>query len=115
VNKTETRVTLLFGLNATLLLTSEQKQMIRQKLSGRINQEGILKVVSQKARSQSMNKALATERFYALLEAALAKPKKRIATKLSKAQKQRIEKRKKRHSEKKQMRRKDTWKKWKEE
>jgi ribosome-associated protein len=100
-------VTLLFDVDGSQLLSAEQKAMIRRKLSTRISGDGILSVVSQKGRTQAANKALVIERFYELLQKALVKPKKRVPTRMSKAQKQRLAERKRHHSEKKARRRKN--------
>lgn len=85
VNKVETKVELRFDVDGSLLLTEEEKALVRQKLASRISQEGYLLVVCQDSRSQLQNKALCVERFYELLEQAFRKPKKRKATKPTKA------------------------------
>lgn len=85
VNKVETKVELRFDVDRSLLLTEEEKALVRQKLASRINQEGYLLVVCQDSRSQLQNKALCVERFYELLGQAFRKPKKRKATKPTKA------------------------------
>lgn len=107
VNKVESRVSLLFDVNGSRLLSRDQKSLIYEKLATRISKEGLLTVVAQKERSQSANKELVIARFYELLERALAKPKKRVPTRMSKSHKARIQKKKRQHSEKKASRRKD--------
>jgi ribosome-associated protein len=107
VNKVESRVSLLFDVNASRLLSGEQKALIHARLATRISKEGLLTIVAQKERSQVANKELVIKRFYDLLEVALAKPKKRVPTKISKAQRARIKKRKREQSERKAARRKD--------
>ena len=72
VNKVETRVTLLFDLEASPSLDDEQKARIRTRLGGRINRDGVLRVVSQKHRTQAANRETAGERFAELLRGALA-------------------------------------------
>ena len=84
VNKVETRVTLLFDLEATESLTEEQKARIRERLAGRISREGQLRVTSQRHRTQAANRDAAAERFVELLAQALEeqaprKPKRRSA------------------------------------
>jgi len=79
VNKVNTRVTLLFNLVRSPSLSAAEKTRIRQHLAGRINKQGVLRVVSYRHRTQAANRAAAVERFAALLSAALyeAKPRKK--------------------------------------
>jgi len=105
VNKVETMVEGYFNVTQSALLTSEQKTLIQEKLANRINAEGMLQVRSQEARTQLANKQLVVKKMQELVHKALIVPKKRKASKPSKAM---IEKRlqlKKRLSDKKQMRR----------
>lgn len=106
VNKVETAVIASFHISNSLLLTDEQKTTLSQKLSNRINKEGLLQVKSQAFRTQLENKEDAIRKTNELLTSALHKKKARIATKASKAS---IEKRienKKRQSQIKEGRRK---------
>ncbi|MBL0310207.1 MAG: aminoacyl-tRNA hydrolase [Bacteroidetes bacterium] len=105
VNKTETKVELIFDVQATTLLSDAEKEKVFIKLKTYINDEGELRLTNSETRSQSTNKERAILKFYTLLEKALKKEKKRIATKVPKAVKARIRKNKKLHSEKKQGRR----------
>ncbi|HEY8915220.1 MAG TPA: alternative ribosome rescue aminoacyl-tRNA hydrolase ArfB [Chitinophaga sp.] len=105
VNKVETMVEGYFNVTQSALLTPEQKTLIQEKLANRINAEGVLQVRSQEARTQLANKQLVVKKMQELVHKALIVPKKRKASKPSKAM---IEKRlqlKKRLSDKKQMRR----------
>ncbi|MBV8255020.1 MAG: aminoacyl-tRNA hydrolase [Chitinophaga sp.] len=105
VNKVETMVEGYFDINASALLTVAQKSILQEKLSNRINAEGILLVKSQTARTQLGNKQEVIRKVNELINKALIPRKKRIATKPSKAM---VEKRiqfKKRLSDKKQQRR----------
>lgn len=105
MNKTETKVELIFDVQATTLLSDAEKEKVFIKLKTYINDEGELRLTNSETRSQSTNKERAILKFYTLLEKALKKEKKRIATKVPKAVKARIRKNKKLHSEKKQGRR----------
>jgi len=67
VNKASTRVTLGFDVINSPSLTSEQKQLVLDGLATRISKKGILRVISQKTRSQAANKEVALERFIDLL------------------------------------------------
>lgn len=104
VNRTETRVTLLFDLAASESLDPEQEEKIRDRLATRINKAGVLRVVSQKHRSQSANRQAATERFAALLADALEEAPRRKKTKPTRAARRRRLKQKRRRSEIKKLR-----------
>ncbi|MBS1946229.1 MAG: aminoacyl-tRNA hydrolase [Bacteroidetes bacterium] len=96
VNKVETMVEGYFNIEDSLLLTDEQKQAVHQKLSKKINGEGMLLIKSQVHRTQLSNKEEVIRKMNVLIELALKKEKKRIATKPSKAVKEkRIESKKK--------------------
>jgi len=96
VNKVETMVEGYFHIDHSRLLSAAQKNIIQKKLANKINAEGFLQVRSQVHRSQLSNKEEVIEKMNALLELALKKVKKRIATKPSGASKEkRIESKKK--------------------
>ncbi|MBK7098611.1 MAG: aminoacyl-tRNA hydrolase [Sphingobacteriales bacterium] len=106
VNKVETAVIASFHIGNSLLLTDEQKFILVQKLSNRINKEGFLQVKSQTYRTQLDNREDAIKRINELIAKALQKKKARIATKATRAS---VEKRivsKKQKSEIKEERRK---------
>jgi ribosome-associated protein len=88
VNKVETAVTGYFNIAGSALLTEGQKLLITEKLSNRINSEGMLMVKSQVHRTQLANKEEVVKRINQLVAKALLKKKKRIATKISKAVKE---------------------------
>jgi ribosome-associated protein len=97
VNKVSSRVTLTFDVNASASLSDDQKRIITQKLAGRINKEGVLRVISQRTRSQELNRADATERFSELIREALTPRRTRIKTRVPRAAHQRrVEEKKKR-------------------
>jgi len=96
VNKVETAVTGYFNIASSTLLSDEQKQMLTEKLSNRINSEGFLMVKSQRHRTQLANKNEVIEKINDLIKKALVKKKKRLATKVSKVVKEkRLESKKK--------------------
>jgi ribosome-associated protein len=82
VNKVETKVQLLFNVNASLKLSAAQKICINLKLANRINQEGILSLSSDATRSQLTNKEKVTQRFLELIDKALLPDKERKKTKI---------------------------------
>lgn len=97
VNKVNSRMTLQFDLVASAALSESQKERIAERLSTRINREGILQVTSQKHREQGANRAAALERFAELLREALREEAPRKRTRVSRAAKaRRIEEKKKR-------------------
>ena len=83
VNKTETKVEVLFNVNSSEGLSEEEKLLIHSKLLARITEEGILVMSSQKSRSQFSNKEDVTERLQHQLEKALIPKVKRKKTKPS--------------------------------
>lgn len=106
VNKVETMVEGYFDISNSALLNDEQKQLVREKLSNKINSEGLLLVKSQVHRSQLSNKQEVVTKMNQLLESALKKQKKRLPTKPSKAAKEKRIESKKKNSEIKQGRQK---------
>ena len=92
VNKVESRVTLLFDVAGSPSLSDDQRRRIASRLATRINKQGVLRVVAQLHRTQAANRAAATERFAALLAAALRSAPPRQPTRApSTARAQRLE------------------------
>ena len=106
VNKVETMVEGYFHISNSLILNEEQKASVQKKLAAKINSEGFLQVRSQIHRSQLQNKEEVVKKTNALIEQALKKEKKRIATKPSKAAKAKRLETKTKQSQHKQNRRK---------
>ena len=101
VNKVESRVTVEVNVDE-LPLTEEQKQMIRERLGGRISKSGMLSVTSQAERSQFANRQHAIERLEQILRDAITPRKARKPTRTSKAQKKkRLEDKRRRAMQKK--------------
>ena len=110
VNKVETMVEGYFNISKSTFLSDEQKLLTTRKLASKINSEGFLQVKSQVHRSQLENKAEVIKKMNLLLELALKKEKKRIATKASKASKEKRIEAKKKLSVNKQNRKKVNYK-----
>ena len=106
VNKVETAVIACFPVETSQILRREQKEVIQQKLSNRINAEGDLMVKAQTYRTQLENKEEATRKINELVNAAIKKKKMRIATKPSKISKEKRLEQKKKASGIKEARRK---------
>ena len=96
VNKVETAVIGSLPVDSSLLLSPEQKMIVKEKLSNRITAEGFLQVKSQVHRTQLANKEEVIEKINYLIAEALKKKKLRVPTKISKAAKEkRLEAKKK--------------------
>lgn len=89
VNKLSTRATLCWSVDASGALTPEQKRLVRGKLRARISVEGVLRVSSDRHRSQLANRKDAERRLAAILAEALARPKPRVPTRPSRASQER--------------------------
>ncbi|CAA7197611.1 alternative ribosome rescue aminoacyl-tRNA hydrolase ArfB [Chryseobacterium potabilaquae] len=101
VNKVETSVTVLWNVATSEFFNEYQKNLIYDKLKNRINTEGFLFLTVSENRTQLMNKNTAIKRVLEIVNKSLVIPKKRIATKPSKAQKQKRLDLKKKTAEKK--------------
>jgi len=106
VNKVETMVAGYWNVQHSDLLDDEQKNRVALKLKNHINEDGFLWVKSQNERSQLANKQDVISKINALVNKALIVPKKRTATKPTKASKEKRIESKKITSEKKQVRKK---------
>jgi ribosome-associated protein len=85
VNKVSSKVELLFSVTNSMLFTDEEKALLMSKLQSRLNKDGLLQVVCEEERSQYLNKEKAIEKLQTILTKALHQPKKRKASKPSKA------------------------------
>ena len=103
VNKVETRVTIEVDVDA-LPLPEDRKARVRQRLASRINRDGVLRVTSQVARSQSDNRDRALERMEELLRESLIEQKPRRKTRVPKGVKEKRLEEKKKRGEKKRLR-----------
>ena len=104
VNKVETKVTLKWNIGASQVITDLQKEMIRTANRTKITQDDELMISSDSKRSQVRNKEIAFKKLDRLLAKAFLKKKARIATKPTKASKQKRLDSKKKHGDKKEMR-----------
>jgi ribosome-associated protein len=106
VNKVETMVMGYWNIAASALITDEQKELLLHKLSNRITKDGLLQVKSQVHRTQQSNKAEVIAKMNYIITQALTPKKARIATKPSKAAKEKRIESKKREGEQKANRKK---------
>jgi ribosome-associated protein len=97
VNKVNTKVTLRFDVAASPSLSDAQRDRILQKLHTRITKDGVLRVTSQRHRTQRANQEAAVERFVELIRGALERRRKRRKTKIPRqAHERRLEEKKRR-------------------
>jgi ribosome-associated protein len=97
VNKVNTRVTLLFDVPGCDGLSDIHKQRLLTRLSTRADKNGVIRVVSQKYRTQNANRLAALERLQQLLREALKTKPVRKKTKVpERAQLRRLEEKKRR-------------------
>ena len=104
VNKVNTRVTLFFDVINCESLSDAQKRRILARLATRTDKNGVLRVVSQKYRTQKANREAAVERLQGLLADALKNRPVRKKTKIPRAINQRRLEEKRRRSLLKQQR-----------
>ncbi len=109
VNKVSSKVELNLNIINSSLFTDEQKQTISDKLSNRINAEGILQIITEEDRSQLRNKDRSLEKLLILLKNALHKVKVRKPTKPGKSVVEKRLKLKQATAIKKINRRTDNW------
>jgi ribosome-associated protein len=109
INKVNTRVTLFFDVVNCESLSGVQKQRILARLATRTDKNGVMRVVSQKFRTQKANRRAAAERLGELLREALKARPVRKKTRIPYAVKQRRLEEKRRRSLLKQQRTKSRW------
>lgn len=82
-NVTASRIEAVFDVEASMVLTPQQKSRIDRKIGSTVT------AIAQDARSQARNRDLALDRLESKLTDALAVPKRRRATRPTRASKQR--------------------------
>lgn len=97
VNKVNTRMTLLFDVAGCAGLSDAQKRRILTRLATRANKSGVVRVVSQKFRTQKANRRAALDRLQELLKEALKIRRPRKKTRVpQRAHRKRLEEKKRR-------------------
>lgn len=107
VNKVNTRTTVLFDVAGCECLSDEQKGRILSSLASRADKNGVIRVVSQKYRTQAANRRAAVERLQRLLGDALRTRSVRKKTHIPYGAKQRRLEQKRHRSQLKQQRRRE--------
>ncbi|HOU41103.1 MAG TPA: alternative ribosome rescue aminoacyl-tRNA hydrolase ArfB [Promineifilum sp.] len=98
VNKTATRVTLLFDVARTPSLDEATRARLLDRLANRLDRRGVLHIDVQDSRSQWQNRELAIARLQSLLAGALAEQAERRPTRPSRRARQARLDDKRRHS-----------------
>ena len=89
VNKVASAVQLRFALARNTTLRADVKSRLRALAGHRLTDSGELLIVARESRSQEQNRRLAEERLADLVRRALVPPKKRHATKPTRASRER--------------------------
>ena len=108
VNKVATKVTLLFRVVDSKVLSDGQKTRITERLGNRISKDGTLHITSERHRTRSANQRDAMRRFTDLLADVLKPQKSRRRTRVPSSAKRRRLDSKRRRSDTKRLRRRPT-------
>ncbi len=109
VNKVSSKIELSFDIPNSSAFSDKEKEILTKNLSSRLTKEGVLQLDTSDSRSQHTNKEKAIKRFFEIIEKGLIIPKKRIPTKMSKAQKEKRRDLKQKQAVKKSLRKKPDW------
>ncbi|MFD2551217.1 alternative ribosome rescue aminoacyl-tRNA hydrolase ArfB [Bizionia sediminis] len=101
VNKTASKVQLIWDLNNSAVFSDMQKKRLAVKLKDKLTANGMVLLSSETSRSQHQNKAQVIKRFLKLVAQGLVVSKKRKPTKIPKSVKLKRLSNKKKHAEKK--------------
>lgn len=88
VNKVETKVEARWHIVSSTVFSDEEIERIKLKLKNKVSEDGWLIVQCETERTQLANKQLAQTKLEGFVEKALVVPKKRKATKPTKASKE---------------------------
>jgi ribosome-associated protein len=105
VNTSSTRVELLWNVDRSRAISEQQRHRLRDKLAGRLDAQGNVRVVASAFRSQVRNREDAEDRLAALVRRALTVPKARKKTRPSRSAVESRLRTKRKLSEKKKERR----------
>ncbi|MEO6939091.1 MAG: alternative ribosome rescue aminoacyl-tRNA hydrolase ArfB [Candidatus Kapaibacterium sp.] len=88
VNKTSTQVELTFDLAHSPSIREDDRLWLMQRLSSRLDTDGVLQITAQEHRSQLRNKTEATRKLVQLLADGFKRPKRRKPTKSTRGAKE---------------------------
>jgi ribosome-associated protein len=89
VNKVASAVQLRFDVAGTRVISDAVKARLRRLAGSRLTEDGSLLIVARESRSQEQNRRAAFERLENLIARALVEPKRRVATRPTRASKER--------------------------
>lgn len=104
VNKVNTKVTLHWNALETTALPRDVRERFLKKYAKRLNEDGVLTMVSQKHRSQNLNSTDVVEKLQEMINSVAIAPKLRKATKPSRSAVNKRLNEKKVHGDKKKSR-----------
>lgn len=104
VNKVSSAVQLRFNVAASLSLPEPVRFRLMKMAGSRLTKDGVLVLTGRQFRDQNRNREEVRARLIEMIRAAAVAPKKRIATKPSRAAKEKRLQRKKKHAELKRSR-----------
>ena len=108
-NKVSSKVILQFNIQQTKALSDQERIMATRQLSTKISKDNVIALACDESRSQHKNKEIVIQRFILLMKSALAKPKRRVPTKVSKGIRAKRLESKKKMALKKSLRQKPKW------
>lgn len=104
VNKTSSRVEIVWNIAQSRVLSDEQRTRLATRLASRLSEEGAIRVVASDTRSQLRNRATAERRLAETIARALVVQRRRRPTKRPRAANEARLTEKKKHSHKKRER-----------
>lgn len=107
VNRSATRIALVWNVRTSQALRDEQRARVEQQLASRLDTDGQLRLVAGEYRSQQQNRRAALERLQRLVARALVVPQVRKATRPTRASVQERLTTKRKRAETKRGRRRD--------
>lgn len=106
VNKTATRVTLLFDVAGSPSLDENTRARLLDRLASRLDRRGMLQIAVHESRSQWQNRETAVARFQSILaEALVERPERRPTRPSRRARQERLEEKRRRSAIKQARRR----------
>jgi ribosome-associated protein len=108
VNKTASRIEIMWNIKNSRALSEEQRQLLADRLASRLSAEGSIRVVASEMRSQRQNRDRAEMRLADIIRRALTIRKKRKPTRRPRRADEARLASKKLHSKKKRDRTRDT-------
>lgn len=85
VNKSSTRIELTWNVETSAAISDEQRTRLRDKLGGRMDADGFIRIVASDSRSQTRNRESAERRLADTIRRALVVPKTRRKTRPTRA------------------------------